>query len=238
MSAGWHYAENGSVTGPVSAVEIRKRILLATGLPHFVWRAGMPDWVEARNVAEFADVFVVGAASPRDGAAGWKRMVVAPAKRAELARRARHELYEFLAIAAYLWVCFGALVVYKATVLRSVGVEFAPFGLAVVKALISAKFIMLLEAFKLGGRGKREGFPFVVILRKSSVFTLFLIVLTVIEELIVGHLHGKERGEILAEMAGGTLPQALSVGLLIFLIMIPYFAYREAGVSLWKASES
>lgn len=238
MSAGWHYAENGSVIGPVSAAEIRERILLTTGLPHFVWKAGMPDWVEARNVAEFAHIFAVDAVSPRDGAAGWKRMVVSPAKRAELARRARHELYEFLAIAAYLWVCFGALVVYKATVLRSVGVEFAPIGLAVVKALISAKFIMLLEALKLGGRGKREGVPFAAILRKSSVFTVFLIVLTVIEELIVGHLHGKERGEILAEMAGGTLPQALSVGLLIFLIMIPYFAYRESGVSLWKASES
>ena len=68
------------------------------------------------------------------------------------------------------------------------------------------------------------------------MFTIFLITLTVIEELIVGHLHGKESHEILAEMAGGTLPQALSVGVLMFLIMVPFFAFRESGVSLWSLS--
>lgn len=237
MSGAWHYAENGSSTGPVSAAEIRKRILAATDQPHFVWTAGMPEWLEARNVAEFADVFAGDAAPPRDAKAGGKRKMISAAKRAELARRAQHELYEFLGISAYLWVCFGALVLYKAAVLHSVGVEFAPLGMAAVKALISAKFIMLLEALKLGGREKRKGALFAVILRKSSVFTVFLIMLTVIEELIVGHLHGKESSKILAEMAGGTLPQALSVGLLIFLIMVPFFAYRNVGVSLWKASE-
>jgi hypothetical protein len=237
MSAGWHYAENGSAIGPVSAAEIRKRILLATGLPHFVWRAGLPDWVEARNVAEFANVFAEDTASARNSEAGGKWKPISSAKRTELARRARHELYEFLAISAYLWVCFGALSLYKAAVLRSVGVEFAPLGLAAVKALISAKFIMLLQALKLGERPKREAKIVAVILRKALVFTLFLIILTVIEELLVGYIHGKESREILSEMAGGTVPQALSVGVLIFLIMIPFFGFREAGLSLSKAPE-
>jgi hypothetical protein len=238
MSAGWHYAENGRSIGPMSAAEIRSRIILAAGQPHFVWTAGMPEWVEARYVAEFADVFAAGAASSRDGETGGKWKAISPAKRAELARRARHEVFEFLAISAYLWVCFGALSLYKAAVLRSVGVEFAPLGLAAVKALISAKFIMLLQALKLGERTKRETTIFAAILRKSVVFTLFLIILTVIEELLVGYLHGKESREILSEMAGGTIPQALCVGLLIFLIMIPFFGFREAGVSLSKAPES
>jgi hypothetical protein len=238
MNAGWHYAENGSSTGPMSAAEIRSRIISAIGQPHFVWTAGMPEWVEARQVAEFADAFAADPASPRNGEAGGKWTAISPAKRAELARRAQHELYEFLAISAYLWVCFGALSLYKAAVLRSVGVEFAPLGLAAVKALISAKFIMLLQAFKLGERAKREATIFAVILRKSLVFTLFLIILTVIEELLVGYFHGKESREILSEMAGGTLPQALSVGLLIFLIMIPFFGFRETGVSLSKAPEN
>jgi hypothetical protein len=148
-----------------------------------------------------------------------------PAK-ATLAQRARRELIEYIVISAYLYIYFGALLAYKATILLSVGVTFAPFGLALVKALISAKFIMLLEALKLGESGKRAS-PLIDILKKSSLFAVFLIVLTLIEELIVGALHGKVVQEILGEIAGGSLPQALAVGLLIFLIMIPYFTYRE-----------
>jgi hypothetical protein len=85
---------------------------------------------------------------------------------------------------------------------------------------------MLLEALKLGENGKRAS-PLIVILKKSSLFAVFLIVLTLIEELIVGTFHGKGVPEILGEIADGSLAQALAVGLLIFLIMIPYFTYRE-----------
>ncbi len=112
-------------------------------------------------------LFRSAAALAPHGEPGHKRKGISAAKRAELARRAKHELYQFLGISAYLWVCFGALILYKAAILRSVGVDYAPMGLALVKALISAKFIMLLQVFKLGERGKGKTVPFIAILRKS-----------------------------------------------------------------------
>jgi hypothetical protein len=186
----------------------------------------MSGWAEANTRFEFVHAFAEAPAAPTTGNA--------PAK-ATLAQRARREVIEFLGLSAYLFICFGALIAYKAAILRSVGIEFAPFGLAIVKALISAKFIMLLEAFKLGERSKSNDYPLVEILRKSSLFAVFLIILTLIEELVVGAIHGKEAKEILSEIAGGTLPQALAVGLLLFLVMIPYFAYREFKPELMKA---
>jgi hypothetical protein len=39
---------------------------------------------------------------------------------------------------------------YKATILGSVGIQFAPFGLAAVKALILGKFILVMEDLKIG----------------------------------------------------------------------------------------
>lgn len=236
MRAEWYYADDGRSIGPTTVAEIHVRILAAQSSPHFVWTDGMAEWAEARNVPEFASAFPVVAALASHGESGHKRKGISAARRAELARRAKHELYQFLGISAYLWVCFGALILYKAAILRSVGVDYAPMGLALVKALISAKFIMLLEVFRLGERGKGKTVPFIAVLRKSSVFTIFLIALTVIEELLVGHLHGKESREILADMAGGTWPQALSVGVLMFLIMVPFFAFREAGAGLWSLS--
>jgi GYF domain 2 len=217
MAGKWYYAADGKSIGPLSTAEVFQRIVSTKSGSHLVWTEGMPDWAEASARPEFLHAFAKESPVPATGDT--------PAK-ATLAQRARRELIEFLVISAYLYIYFGALIVYKATILLSVGVTFAPYGLALVKALISAKFIMLLEALKLGENGKRAS-PLIVILRKSSLFAVFLIVLTLIEELIVGSFHGKAVHEILGQIAGGSLAQALAVGLLIFLIMIPYFTYRE-----------
>jgi hypothetical protein len=222
MSAQWYFAEQGKAVGPVTDEQIRSHALATPDKAVMVWKAGMAEWVDARHIPELASSGV------RKGIS---------LDRAELARRARHEFIEYAGISAYLFVCFGALMVYKTAVLRSIGVEFAPMGLALIKALISAKFIMVLQALKLDRRILQEQAPYLVILQKAALFTLFLIMLTVIEELLVGHLHGKESREILAELAGGTVPQALSVGLLMFLIMIPFFAFRQSGIDFWKAPE-
>ena len=218
--ARWYIADHGQSVGPFTASQIRERARAAPEGALPVWAPGMAEWADARALPELS----AGA-----------RKAFAFDHRA-LGRRARHEFFEFAGIAAYLWICFGALIIYKTAVLRSVGVEFAPLGLALVKAMISAKMIMLLQALKLDRRFRRFETPFMLILQKAALFTLFLIVLTVIEELVVGHLHGKENRDILADMAGGTLPQAFSVGLLMFLIMIPFFAFRETGLDVWRPS--
>jgi len=225
MIGKWYYAADGKSIGPLSTAEVFQRIVLAKNESHLVWTEGMSDWAEAGTRFEFVHAFAAESPAPttRD----------TPTK-ATLVQRARRELIEYIVISAYLYVYFGALIAYKAAILRSVGVTFAPFGLAIVKALISAKFIMLLEALKLGDLGKHAS-PLIEILKKSSLFAVFLIILTLIEELIVGSIHGKGANEILSEIAGGTLQQALTVGLLLFLVMIPYFTYREFQPELMKA---
>ena len=181
MGGKWYYAADGKSIGPLSTAEVFQQIVSAKSEPHFVWTEGMPDWAEASARFEFFHAFA--AESPVPTPRG------TPAK-ATLAQRARRELIEYIVLSAYLYVYFGALLAYKAAILISVGVAFAPFGLALVKALISAKFIMLLEALKLGENGKPAS-PLIDILKKSSLFAVFLIILTLIEELIVGALHGK-----------------------------------------------
>jgi hypothetical protein len=54
----------------------------------------------------------------------------------------------------------------------------------------------------------------------------------VIEEIAVGLFRGRQAQDVLREIAGGTLPQVLATSLLILLIMLPYFAFREISASL------
>ena len=135
------------------------------------------------------------------------------AAKASIGKRAAHELKEFLIIAAYFYVCFTALAYLKAAILEAEGVVFAPFGFAAVKALICAKFLSIGYVFHL-----RE---------RSFVFLALLIVLTVLEELIVGYLHHRAFADSIAEIGGGTLHQAIATSIILLLILIPFFAFRS-----------
>jgi len=141
-------------------------------------------------------------------------------------RKLGHELQKFAVIFIYLYVCFGALMLYKTAILREQGIDYAPYGFAVIKALLLAKFILMGHMAKLGERYKRRRF-ILVVAHKSLLFLIMLFVLTFIEEAVVGVVHGRTIGASLADVAGGTLPQILAVCVIMLLILIPYLAFRE-----------
>ncbi|MEO9188929.1 MAG: hypothetical protein ABI224_02840 [Acetobacteraceae bacterium] len=148
-----------------------------------------------------------------------------------LVHRLRHELIKYGLISAYLYVCFGALLLYKAVVLRGVGISYAPYGLAAIKALILAKFILLGHAARVGDRYSRRRLIH-VILYKALLFLLLLVVLSVIEEVVVNVLHGGTVGASMTELEGSRLWQILSTSLIMLLILVPYIAFTELSVVL------
>jgi hypothetical protein len=148
------------------------------------------------------------------------------AEKASIGQRVAHELKQFLIIAAYLYVCFTALAYLKSAILQAQGITFAPFGFAAVKALICAKFLSIGYVFHLGERYKKQALIW-PILHSSFVFLGLLIVLTVLEELIVGYLHHRAFADSVAEIGGGTFHQAIATSIILLLILIPFFAFRS-----------
>jgi hypothetical protein len=138
------------------------------------------------------------------------------AEKVSIGKRAAHELKEFLIIAAYFYVCFTALAYLKAAILEAQGVVFAPFGFAAVKALICAKFLSIGYVFHLGERYKKQALIWPT-LHRSFVFLALLIVLTVLEELIVGYLHHRAFADSIAGIGGGTLHQAIATSIILLL---------------------
>src|SRR5262249_51659463 len=90
--------------------------------------------------------------------------------------------------------------------------------------------------------GERRGGAGVLladILKKSVLYLLCLGALTVVEEIIVGHFHGRTIMESIAGIGGGTLQQAIATSIIMLLILIPYFTFRVLAVRLgegvlWK----
>ncbi|RWM81492.1 MAG: hypothetical protein EOR81_05365 [Mesorhizobium sp.] len=149
-----------------------------------------------------------------------------------IAQRAKNELREYALLSLYLFVCFGALILYKVAILGAEGISFLPSGLAAIKALILAKFIMLGQMIRLGDR--RRSRMVYVIAFKAVLYLILLLVLSVVEEVIVGLVHGRAIAASLAEFGGDKLPQTLATSLIMLLILIPYLASRELNDALGK----
>jgi hypothetical protein len=145
---------------------------------------------------------------------------------ASLKERAREELRNYAVVAAYLYVCFGAILFHKMALLREEGVAFLPHGLAAIKALILGKFILIGEAVGVGKHVQSRSLVS-AIAAKTVLFFLVLIVLSVVEELIVGKVHGHSLAEIIAEFREHSGLEMLATSVLVLLVLIPLIAFKE-----------
>jgi hypothetical protein len=139
------------------------------------------------------------------------------------------ELREFVVLAAYLFICFSALAAFKAAILDAHGVAFAPWAFAAIKAVVSAKFLLVGRMFGFGDGLARKHPLILSTLYRSLIFLALLAVLTVIEEIVMGRLHGESVSSSIANIGGGTVAQMLATSFILLLVLIPWFAFRALG---------
>jgi hypothetical protein len=142
-----------------------------------------------------------------------------------LRQRAMHESKEFVVLALYLYVCLGAVILMKTAVLHSVGIEVAPWGIAIVKAMVLAKFMLVGFALKFG-EGNSTAPLIWPTLKMALAFLGLLIAMTVIEEIVVGVFHHRSIAASLGGLFGLRLEETLAGYLIMLLVLIPFFAFR------------
>jgi hypothetical protein len=151
--------------------------------------------------------------------------------KATLRQRGIHELKEFAILAVYLYITIGAVIMMKTAVLHTEGIDFAPWGIAVVKAMLLAKFMLVGRAMKIGERDTTSPLIWPT-LHRAFAFLVLLIILTIIEEAVVGLFHHRSIAASLGELAGVRLEETLAGYLIMLLVLIPYFAFRVLGEAL------
>ena len=134
------------------------------------------------------------------------------------------EFKVMLALAAYLYICFGAVILFKSAVLREAGIHTEIWGIAAIKALILAKFLLLGRMLHVGTRFRDKPLIWPT-LYHALMFLIVLLILTALEELIVGFIHGRAIAESLTHVVGPTVFGGLAVCLVLFLILVPYSAF-------------
>ena len=99
------------------------------------------------------------------------------------------------------------------------------WGIAAIKALLLAKFMLIGKALRLG---ENKNMPLAwPTLYQSALTLVLLIILTTLEEILVGALHHRTIKESLTHVAGDRLDIVLATFLIMFLILVPYFAFRN-----------
>ena len=138
------------------------------------------------------------------------------------------EFKALAALSAYLYVCLGALILFKSAVLREVGISYAIWGIAAVKALVLAKFMLVGRMLHIGKRYRDKPLIWPT-LYHALMFLVLLLILTTIEELVVGLIHQRALADSLTHIVGPTFYQGLAVCLIMFLILVPYSAFTCLG---------
>jgi hypothetical protein len=145
--------------------------------------------------------------------------------KATLRQRAVHELKEFAVLTLYLYITLGAVIMMKTAVLHTQGIAFSPWGIAIVKAAVLAKFMLIGNAMKIGERHTNSPLIWPT-LHKAIAFLVLLIIMTLIEEAVVGLFHHRSIADSLGELVGPRLEETIAGFVIMLLVLIPYFAFR------------
>jgi hypothetical protein len=151
--------------------------------------------------------------------------------KATLRHRAMHEVKELAIISTYLYVTLGAVIMMKTAVLHTDDINFTPWGIAIVKAVVLGKFVLLGNMVHVGGRDISGPLVWPTLRRAFAVLVL-LIVLTIIEEAVVGLFHHRSIAASLGELFGARLEETLAGYLIMLLVLIPFFAFRVLSEAL------
>lgn len=138
------------------------------------------------------------------------------------------EMVDYWFAFVYLALVFAAFTQYRRFVLAAHDIEYTNYWVAVIKALVLAKVILIGEAVRLG-RGLEEKPLIYPTVYKTVVFGVFIVAFTVIEHAIRGLWQGNGLMGGVAEYFGRGIHELLAGFLIMFVALLPYFAIRELG---------
>jgi hypothetical protein len=138
------------------------------------------------------------------------------------------EMVEYWINVIYLILVFAAFTQYRRFILAAHDITYTNYGFAVIKALVLAKVIMIGAVLRLG-RGLEPKPLIYPTLYKTTVFTLFLGIFTVLENVIKGLWKGTGfTGDPVAFLGKGP-HEFIANFLIVFVAFIPFFAFKELG---------
>jgi VIT1/CCC1 family predicted Fe2+/Mn2+ transporter len=125
----------------------------------------------------------------------------------------------------YLWVLLTLFSLHKAFIFNEDMLTYQQ-GFALINALALAKIVVVGQALHIGDRRKDDPvlWPAMV---KAAIFSVILLIFHVIEETAIGVWRGKTVADATPTIGDGSLQAILIAAAMIFIGLIPFFAFVE-----------
>jgi hypothetical protein len=136
------------------------------------------------------------------------------------------ELVEYWINVAYLGLVFATITQYRRLLLETYAIEYTDYWIALIKALILAKVIMIGAVLRLG-RGLEQKPLIYSTLYKTAVFTFFVALFTVLENMIKALWKGTGLTGGAVVFLGKEPHEFFANALVLFVAFIPFFAFKE-----------
>ena len=147
-----------------------------------------------------------------------------------------HELIRYWLIVLYMAIFFGAFASYRRLLLAHYGISYEDYGIAVIRALVLAKVVLVAETLRLG-RGYEEKPLIVPTLYKTFLFTVCVAVFDIAEGLVRGFMGGLGSMGAVDDVMSRFNYEWLSRALVIFFAFLPSFCGRRIEESAGKGSD-
>jgi hypothetical protein len=155
-------------------------------------------------------------------------MNVAENKKGNLKEKVYHEFVEYWINVCYLAFVFAAFTIYRRFIMAAHDITYTNYGFAVIEALILAKVIMIGEVAHLG-RGFEQKPLIFPTLYKTLVFTLFVAIFTIAENVIVGFWKGEGLPVSFDDFFGKGHHEVLANSIIVFVSFFSFFGVKELG---------
>ena len=137
-----------------------------------------------------------------------------------------HELIRYWLIVLYMTIFFGAFASYRRLLLAHYGISYEDYGIAVIRALVLAKVVLVAETLRLG-RGYEEKPLIIPTLYKTFLFTVCVALFDIAEGLFRGFMSGLGSRGAVDDVVSRFNYEWLSRALVIFFAFLPFFAVGE-----------
>jgi len=145
--------------------------------------------------------------------------------KAAIKRKVIEAMKEYLVMSAYLWVILGLFAVYRAVILAQ-DISTLGQGIVIINALVLGKVMITAKELRLGEGRKERPLIYPTLLR-SALFAIVLALFKVVEEAVRGLFKGENIQQSIADIGGGTWEGILCVTAILFVALIPFFAFSE-----------
>jgi hypothetical protein len=148
-------------------------------------------------------------------------------KKKSFKEKFKEEFIEYWINVLYLSIYFGVFISYKRLILAQYEIDYEEFGVAFINAFILGKVVSVGGMMKLGTKMEKK--PLIIsVLFKSVLFTIWLAIFNVLEELISGYFKTKTLDGAIDYVYHHIGTHEYFAGLLIlFTCFIPFFAIKE-----------